>query len=107
MADKSCQPNAEQEKSCHTTEHFPQHGVVDELCVDHTGADESRQKKNDRFHHAPKTTVETIVLSLMDRRSISFLPSLPIISVVFRQMASPSCSSTRLESSPTVTLLAL
>ena len=54
MADKSCQPNAEQEKSCHTTEHFPQHGVVDELCVDHTGADESRQKKNDRFHHAPK-----------------------------------------------------
>lgn len=54
MADKSCQPNAEQEKSCHTTEHFPQHGVVDELCVDHTGADESRHKKNDRFHHAPK-----------------------------------------------------
>ena len=116
MADKSCQPNAEQEKSCHTTEHFPQHGVVDELCVDHTGADESRQKKNDRFHHAPKNNRGDdcpVSHGQAVHQLLAFLANhfgrLPAngISFLFKHTEKANVAKTDFQSSPTVTLLAL
>lgn len=53
-----------------------------------------------------KAVVETTTRSLIDRRSSIFALSLSILSAIFRQIASPSCSSVRLASSLTVTVLA-
>ena len=53
-----------------------------------------------------KAVVEMTMRSLIDRRSSSLALSLLILSAIFRQTASPSCSSVRRASSPMVILLA-
>ena len=54
MVCKNGQRNADDKKTCRITEHFPQHEAVYELGVDHAGAGESRQKRNNRLYHAPE-----------------------------------------------------
>jgi len=53
-ARKNGQHDTECKKTCRTAERFLEHGTVYEPGIGHTGADESRQKKNELFHYTSK-----------------------------------------------------
>lgn len=54
MAYKNGQCDTDHQQSGGITEYFPQHEAVYKLGVGHAGADESEQKGNNHFYHAPE-----------------------------------------------------